>query len=117
MKAYQWTEFSLSGVEPESARVTNELIIDEMVGQIIARRQVPRSLGGWYFSSGQSFKSLVEGEFGVRLRPDVVKGISTESNTFKVISTGEVGESRVEIMAVIDYTNNQTGQILYWAIR
>ncbi len=26
MNAYQWTEFSLSGVEPESARVTNELI-------------------------------------------------------------------------------------------
>ncbi len=26
MTAYQWTEFSLSGVEPESAKVTNELI-------------------------------------------------------------------------------------------
>jgi ribonuclease Z len=26
MKAYQWTEFSLSGVEPEAARVTNEVI-------------------------------------------------------------------------------------------
>ncbi len=26
MKAYQWTEFSLSGVEPESAAVTNRLI-------------------------------------------------------------------------------------------
>ena len=26
MKAYKWTEFSLSGVEPESAAVTNELI-------------------------------------------------------------------------------------------
>ena len=26
MKAYQWTQFSLSGVEPEAARVTNELI-------------------------------------------------------------------------------------------
>ena len=28
MKAYQWTEFSLSGVEPESAAVTNKLIDD-----------------------------------------------------------------------------------------
>jgi ribonuclease Z len=28
MTAYQWTEFSLSGVEPESARVTNELIAE-----------------------------------------------------------------------------------------
>jgi ribonuclease Z len=28
MKAYQWTEFSLGGVEPESARVTNELIAE-----------------------------------------------------------------------------------------
>ena len=26
MTAYQWTEFSLSGVEPESAAVTNALI-------------------------------------------------------------------------------------------
>ena len=26
MKAYRWTEFSLSGVEPESAAVTNEVI-------------------------------------------------------------------------------------------
>ena len=28
MKAYQWTKFSLGGVEPESARVTNELIAE-----------------------------------------------------------------------------------------
>ena len=28
MTAYQWTEFSLSGVEPESAAVTNELIAE-----------------------------------------------------------------------------------------
>ena len=26
MKAYKWTEFSLSGVEPESAAITNKLI-------------------------------------------------------------------------------------------
>ena len=88
-----------------------------MVGQILAARSTPVIMGGVHFSSGSHFKSWVESQIGVTLRQEVVQAVTTESNTFRILSTGEVGESRVEIMAIIDYSKDQTGQILYWAIR
>lgn len=96
---------------------TSDQFVTEVVSQILAARSTPVIMGGVHFSSGAHFKSWVESQIGVSLRDDVTQAVTTESNTFRVISTGEVGESRVEIMAIIDYSQDKTGQILYWAIR
>ncbi len=96
---------------------TSEQLVNEAVGKIIAIRSTPVLLGGQHFSSAQHFSSWVERELGLSLRDDINQAITTESDTFRVMSVGEVGESRVEIMAVIDYSKDQAGQILYWGVR
>lgn len=96
---------------------TSEVYVDEVVNQIMAARSTPVILGGVHFSSGQHFSSWVESQVGAPLRDEINQAVTTESDTFRVMSVGEVGESRVEIMAIIDYSSEQTGQILYWGVR
>lgn len=95
----------------------NDTFVDEVTGKIIAARSLPILLGGVHFSSAQHFAGWVEQNLGVSLRDDINQAVTVESETFRVLATGEVGESRVEIMAIIDYSKDQTGQILYWGIR
>lgn len=95
---------------------TSEQYIDTLLDLLLAARGTPLSEGGVHFTSAQSFKGWVERELGVTLKDTVLQAVSTESDVFRVESAGEVGESRVEIKAVIDYSANPIGQIVYWKV-
>ena len=93
---------------------TSEVYVDQILDIVMAMRGTPVSMGGVHFGSGAHFKSWVERETGAALRDEVVQAIATEAQTFRIVATGEVGDSRVEIMAIIDYSKDNTGQVLYW---
>ena len=40
-----------------------------------------------------------------------------ESTTFRVYSGGEVGDAKAEILTILDYSRDPTGEVLYWTIR
>jgi hypothetical protein len=47
----------------------------------------------------------------------MVNAISTESTVFRVDSTGVVGDANVTIEAVIDFTTDASGKIVYWSVQ
>ncbi len=95
---------------------TSEQYIDTILDLLMAARGTPLSEGGVHFSSAQSFKGWVERELGVTLKDTVLQAVTTESEVFRVEAAGEVGDSRVEIKAIIDYSRNPIGQIVYWKV-
>ena len=95
---------------------TSEQYIDTLLDLLLAARGLPLSEGGVHFTSAQSFKTWVERELGVTLKESVLQAVSTGSEVFRVEASGEVGDSRVEIKAVIDYSTNPIGQIVYWKV-
>lgn len=91
--------------------------IDAWVDLLLQRRGAPLAQGGVYFNQPQQFQTFVETEVGMPLRDEIVESITTESTVFRVVSTGVVGDSRVEILVVFDFTQSSVGQILYWRVR
>lgn len=91
--------------------------LDQLVDLIAERRGTPMAAGGVNFTSAGHFKTYVEREFGVAFRRELLDAITTESSTYRVHSVGEVGDARVEIHAVFDYSKNPTGQLVAWSIR
>ena len=96
--------------------VTSELYVRDVLTEIIRYRSTPVALGGVYFSSPQHFAMFLQNTLLVSLRPEVTQAISTQSKVFRVSSVGEVGNARVEVVAVFDYTNSPVGQVLYWKV-
>ena len=95
---------------------TSEQYIDNLLDLLMAARGTPLADGGVHFSSAQSFKGWVERELGVTLKDTVLQAVTTESEVFRIESVGEVGDSRVEIKAIIDYSTNPIGQFVYWKV-
>ena len=95
---------------------TSEQYIDNLLDLLKAARGTPLADGGVHFSSAQSFKGWVERELGVTLKDTVLQAVTTESEVFRIESVGEVGDSRVEIKAIIDYSTNPIGQFVYWKV-
>jgi len=95
---------------------TSEQYVDTLLDVLMAARGTPLAEGGVHFSSAQSFKGYVERELGVTLKDTVLQAVTTESEVFRIESVGEVGDSRVEIKAIIDYSTNPIGQIVYWKV-
>ena len=96
----------------------NDVMMDQFLDLFLEFRGKPLAQGGIYFQNANGFVSFVENSIGLQLRDDVTTAIQTQSETFRVVSTGEVGDARVEIMAVIDFSNNnKIGRILHYRIR
>ena len=96
----------------------NDLAMDTFLDVFLEFRGKPLAQGGVYFQNPQGFVTFVENQVGLQLRDDVTNSIQTQSETFRVVSTGEVGDARVEIMSVIDFSNNnKLGRILHYRIR
>ncbi len=95
----------------------SEQYIDQLVDLISEKRGAPVSLGGVNFTSAQHFKAWMERELGVALKPQILQAVATETSTFRVISIGEVGDAKVEIHTILDFTKNPTGETLYWSVR
>jgi type II secretory pathway component PulK len=68
------------------------------------------------FSSGQAFTSFLTSQ-GVQVKPTLTSVVTTESQVFRVTSTGQVNDSTVTLEAVIDFTSTQTGDIKYFRVK
>ncbi|MCB9674195.1 MAG: general secretion pathway protein GspK [Alphaproteobacteria bacterium] len=92
-------------------------VISDWVDVFMQYRGLPMAEGGLYVRNGQQFYQFMTEQVGVPLREEVQNVVTGESTTFRITSSGEVGDARVEITAVIDYSRNATGDILYWKVK
>lgn len=96
----------------------SEQYIDQSMEELMLLRGTPLAEGGIHFASAQHFKSFVESQLqaSLPLRNEILNAVTTESQVFRVESSGEVGNARVQIKAVIDYGQDPTGRVVYWQI-
>lgn len=94
----------------------DEIVMD-WVDLFMQARNMPIIEGGVYFKNGQQFYQFCAETLQIPLRQEVANAVTGESTTFRVTSVGEVGEARVEIETVLDYTMDPTGAVVYWNVR
>lgn len=96
----------------------HEKYIEETVNEILRYRGMSVAAGGVHFSNGQHFRNFVQNQLAASLplKDSIVNAVTTESTVFRITSTGEVGNARVQITAVIDYSQDPTGRIVYWKV-
>ncbi len=91
------------------------------VEAVMRLRGSPVEEGGLYFVSADHFyRSLTSGDYSIpplNLKPEIKQAIASQSNTFRVTSVGEVGDARVEVQAIIDFSSDKGGRLLSWKIR
>ncbi|MFT4625041.1 MAG: type II secretory pathway component PulK [Myxococcota bacterium] len=93
-------------------------MIETWLDVLLEQRGMPLSMGGVYFNDPNGFVQFMENTIGMPLRDEITESIQSQSETFRVVSTGEVGDARVEILTVIDFSNNnKLGRILHYRIR
>ncbi|MEQ1501483.1 MAG: hypothetical protein ABMB14_04590 [Myxococcota bacterium] len=101
--------------------VATETTVQDTVDDIIRLRGAPLEEGGLYFVSGEHFfNSITKGEYQIHplpLKPEVKQAVTSSSNVFRVTSVGEVGNARVEIHAIFDFSTDTTGRVVFWKIR
>lgn len=101
--------------------VANESTVQQTVDDIIRARGAPLDEGGLYFQSGKHFfDSITNGEYQIHsipLKPEIQQAVTPTSTVYRVTSVGEVGNARVEIHAVFDFSTDTTGRVLFWKIR
>ena len=91
--------------------------VSTKVDEFMAARGLPVAEGGVYFAGADHFVSYVENQLGVPLRDDAKNFVTTNAGVFRVTSSGEVGEARVEVTAVIDFRADPTGRIVYYKVQ
>lgn len=103
---------------------TSDAAVQDTVEDIVRLRGAPLDEGGLYFQTPEMFVQAVKGESGLDITPlpirediDPKTMIRTDSDIFRVTSVGEVGDARVEIHAIFDFSNDKTGRIVFWKIR
>ncbi|MCB9669503.1 MAG: general secretion pathway protein GspK [Alphaproteobacteria bacterium] len=94
-----------------------DAVIEDWVKLFMEARSLPQMSGGIFITSGQQFHQYMTEVLGVPLTEDVANVVTGESTTFRVTSVGEVGEARVEITAILDYSRDPTGEVLYWSAK
>jgi len=96
----------------------SEQYIAEVTSEIMGFRGMSVTSGGVHFSNGQHFRNFVQTQLSspLPLKDTIVNAVTTESTVFRIESTGEVGNARVQITAVIDYSKDPTGRIVYWKV-
>ncbi len=94
-----------------------DAVIQDWVKLFFELRSMPVSQGGVFFTNGRQFHQYMTEVLGVPLNEEVANVVTGESTTFRVVSVGEVGEARVEITAVLDYSRDPTGEVLYWSMK
>jgi type II secretory pathway component PulK len=100
----------------------SETAIEAAVDQYVFLRGTPMAEGGMTIRSPQQFVDTIEnmrgnGATGVALRDDILGAIKTSSKVFRVTSSGEVGNARVEIHCVFDFTTDQFGRVVFMKLR
>jgi general secretion pathway protein K len=81
-----------------------------------------------YMKGLEEFKSLMnfsnEDQFistlvqaGATPKPELKAAITTKTWLYRIESTGEVGDARVTVETVIDFSKSTEGKILYWRVK
>jgi len=92
---------------------------DFTVGNAMRAIETHKVMGGT-FGSAAAFTQVLTNPanpFRVEVSPQLQQAITTESQVFRIHSVGEVGDARVTLDAVIDFSRSQTGKIVYWRMQ
>ena len=96
--------------------VATDSFVEPFLDELMRLRGTPMSEGGVHFTSAQQFVTFMQ-SLGLTLREDVSQAITTQSDVFRISSAGEVGDARVEVHVVMDFTDDPGGRIIYWRSR
>ena len=71
----------------------------------------------WFanFNNGRDFARFL-GNLGYTVSDELQSQLGKSSKTFKVVSTGLVGDTAVTTTAIIDYNSSQVGEVIYWRV-
>ncbi len=94
----------------------SDLYVEERVEEFMRLRSTPVIEGGVYFAGATHFVNFVENQLAYPLRDDAANYVTTTSGVFRVTSTGEVGDAKVQMTAVMDFRTDPTGRILYFKV-
>jgi type II secretory pathway component PulK len=67
------------------------------------------------FTSEDQFVELLT-QAGASPSADMKKSITTKTWLYRIKSTGEVGNARVTVEAIVDFSSSTEGKILYWRL-
>ena len=71
----------------------------------------------WFasFNNGKDFADYLQNQ-GLTVSDQLASQIGDSSKTFRVVSTGLVGNTTVQTTAIIDYNNSSAGKVTYWRV-
>ena len=71
----------------------------------------------WFasFNNGKDFADYLQNQ-GLTVSDKLANQIGDSSKTFRVVSTGLVGNTTVQTTAIIDYNNSAAGKVTYWRV-
>ena len=71
----------------------------------------------WFasFNDGKDFSDYLQNQ-GLTVSDQLAGQIGDSSKTFRVVSTGLVGDTTVQTTAIIDYNNSAAGKVTYWRV-
>jgi len=90
--------------------------VEPFLDELLRLRGMPMAEGGLNFQQPQQFPQIMA-QLGLPMREEVVEAITTESNVFRITSAGEVGSAVVEVHAIMDFSSDPGGRIVYWRTR
>lgn len=96
--------------------VPSESLIDQAMTEFMRLRGLPMAEGGLHFTNAKHFQTTMT-SLGIPLRDDVTEAVTTQSNVFRITSVGEVGDARVEVQAIMDFSEDPGGRIVFWRSR
>ena len=97
--------------------VPNESTVEPALQQYLEARGRPMADGGLYLATPAQFENFFEQQVGLPLRDEIQQSITTESKVFRITSAGEVGTARVEVHAILDFTDDKAGRVMFWRVR
>lgn len=87
--------------------------MDQQVHQIV--EQIREHMWFTNFNNGKDFAQFLGG-MGYTVSDELQSQLGKSSKTFKVVSTGLVGNTSVTTTAIIDYNSSQVGEVIYWRV-
>jgi type II secretory pathway component PulK len=68
------------------------------------------------FDDGKAFCGYLENTYGWDMKDSCNDVLTNTSKTFRIASTGLVGDSALSITVVLDYSSKSSGKLLYWRV-
>lgn len=100
----------LAGIMYSYCGISSEWQVDQMMTTINEYRAITT------FSDTSTFITLLESA-GCTPDDNLSKYLTTESTVFRITSTGVVGDASVTIVAIIDFSSDKQGDVVYWNVQ